>query len=104
MENKLCDLESLPDLFSDIGNEIYFVHSTSSENSDDGFIQSLRRITEVYGNVMNEASDRKWCIMFNAGGTNIHDEERSGRLSVVTNSNQGLRKKLNRMDVLLFMD
>ncbi|GBN26486.1 hypothetical protein AVEN_109133-1 [Araneus ventricosus] len=42
MENKLGDLESLPDLFSDTGNEIDFVHSTSSESSDDRFIQSLR--------------------------------------------------------------
>ncbi|GBL74885.1 hypothetical protein AVEN_243724-1 [Araneus ventricosus] len=42
MENKLGDLESLPDLFGDTGNEIDFVHSTSSESSDDSFIQNLR--------------------------------------------------------------
>ncbi|GBO00263.1 hypothetical protein AVEN_268926-1 [Araneus ventricosus] len=42
MEKKLSDLESLPDLFSDTGNEIDFVHSTSRESSDDSFIQSLR--------------------------------------------------------------
>ncbi|GBM06596.1 hypothetical protein AVEN_220035-1 [Araneus ventricosus] len=41
MENKLRDLESLPDLFSDTGNGIDFVHSTSSESSDDSFIQTL---------------------------------------------------------------
>ncbi|GBM32843.1 hypothetical protein AVEN_216545-1 [Araneus ventricosus] len=42
MENKLGDLESLPDLFSVTGNEIDFVHSTSSKSKDDSFIQSLR--------------------------------------------------------------
>ncbi|GBN80128.1 hypothetical protein AVEN_136881-1 [Araneus ventricosus] len=42
MGNKLGDLRSLPDLFSDIGNEIDFLHSISSESSDDSFIQSLR--------------------------------------------------------------
>ncbi|GBM57631.1 hypothetical protein AVEN_225012-1 [Araneus ventricosus] len=42
MENKLGDIESLPDLFSDTGIEFDFVHSTSSESSDDSFIQNLR--------------------------------------------------------------
>lgn len=42
-------------------------------------IEIYRQLTEVYGYVMNEASVRKWCIMFNAGRTNIHDAERSGR-------------------------
>ncbi|GBM09726.1 hypothetical protein AVEN_101779-1 [Araneus ventricosus] len=44
MENKLCDLESLPDLFNDTGDEIYFVHSTSNESSDVSFIRSLRKL------------------------------------------------------------
>lgn len=47
-------------------------------------IEIYRQINEVYGDVMNEASVRKWCIMFNGGRTNVHDEERSGRPSVVT--------------------
>ncbi|GBO06775.1 hypothetical protein AVEN_43932-1 [Araneus ventricosus] len=42
MENKLCDLESVPDLFSDTGSVIDFVHSTPSVNNDDSFISSLR--------------------------------------------------------------
>ncbi|GBM64745.1 hypothetical protein AVEN_129112-1 [Araneus ventricosus] len=42
MDNKLGDLESLPDLFSDTGNEIDFVHSTSVESIDISFIQSFR--------------------------------------------------------------
>ncbi|GBM06059.1 hypothetical protein AVEN_49439-1 [Araneus ventricosus] len=51
MENKLGNLESLPDLFSDTGNEIDFVHSTSSESSDDSFIQSLRERKYMYASV-----------------------------------------------------
>ncbi|GBN32905.1 hypothetical protein AVEN_231838-1 [Araneus ventricosus] len=42
MKNKLADLERLPDLFNDTGNEIDIVNSTSSESSDDSFIQSLK--------------------------------------------------------------
>ncbi|GBN86608.1 hypothetical protein AVEN_106572-1, partial [Araneus ventricosus] len=41
-ENKLCDLQSVPDLFSYAGSDIDFVHSTPSENNDDSFISSLR--------------------------------------------------------------
>ena len=33
---------------------------------------------------MNESSVRKWCIRFKNGRTNVHDEERSGRPSIVT--------------------
>jgi hypothetical protein len=44
-----------------------------------------RQIVEVYGEgVMNEESVRKWCRLFNSGRTNVHDEARSGRLSVIT--------------------
>lgn len=70
-------------------------------------IEIYRQIIDVYGNVLNENSVRKWCIIFNGGWTNIHDEERSGRTSVVTdehesrNSNQGLRKTFNNIDVSL---
>jgi transposase len=44
-----------------------------------------RQLTAMYGEgVMNESSVRKWCRMFNEGRTNVHDEERSGRPSVIT--------------------
>ena len=33
---------------------------------------------------MNESSVRKWCIRFKNGRTNVHDEEKSGRPSIVT--------------------
>jgi hypothetical protein len=39
----------------------------------------------VYGqNVMSEGTVRQWCKMFRDGWTNVHDEERSGRPSVVS--------------------
>jgi hypothetical protein len=39
----------------------------------------------VYGqNVMSEGTVRQWCRMFKDGRTNVHDEERSGRPSAVS--------------------
>jgi transposase len=44
-----------------------------------------RQLIAVYGEgVMNESIVRKWCRMFNEGRTNVHDEERSGRPSLIT--------------------
>jgi transposase len=44
-----------------------------------------RQFTAVNGEgVMNESSVRNWCRMFNEGRTNVHDEERSGRPSLIT--------------------
>jgi transposase len=43
------------------------------------------QLIAVYGKgVMNESNVRKWCQMFNEGRTNVHDEERSGRPSLIT--------------------
>lgn len=44
-----------------------------------------RQLCEVYGNdVMTESGVRRWCLMFKGGRKNVHDEERSGRPSIVT--------------------
>jgi transposase len=52
-----------------------------------------RQLTAVYGEgVMNESSVRKWCQMFNEGRTNVHDEERSGRPSPIT---EDLKKQID---------
>lgn len=58
-------------------------------------IEIYRHITEVYCNVKNEASVRKWCILFNGRPTNIHDEEHSGQPSVVT---EKLKSKIEEFD------
>ncbi|KAJ4445220.1 hypothetical protein ANN_07021 [Periplaneta americana] len=46
-----------------------------------------------YGDtVMNERNVRKWCEMFNNGRTNVHDETRPGRPSLIT---EELKTKVN---------
>ena len=53
-----------------------------------------QRLVAVYGeHVMNAASVGKWCIMFTNGRTDVHDAERSGRPSVITD---GLKQMVNR--------
>jgi len=53
-----------------------------------------RRLVAVYGElVMSAASIRKWCTMFRNGRTDVHDVERSGRPSVITDA---LKEKVNR--------
>ncbi|KAG8318552.1 hypothetical protein J6590_001667 [Homalodisca vitripennis] len=44
-----------------------------------------RQISEVYGeNIMNEGMLRTWVRAFKDGSTNVHNEEQSGRPSVIT--------------------
>jgi hypothetical protein len=48
-------------------------------------IEIHRELCAVYGNnIMNESSVRKWCIQFKNGRTDVHDQEKSGRPSIVT--------------------
>jgi len=43
------------------------------------------QLCKVYGNeVMSEGGVRQWCIVFKNDRTNVHDEERSGRPTIVT--------------------
>jgi len=52
-----------------------------------------RRLVAVYGeHVMNAASVRKWCTMFRDERPDVHDTERSGRPSVITDA---LKQKVN---------
>ena len=54
-----------------------------------------RRLVAIYGeHVMNAASVRKWCTLFRNGRTDVHDAERSGRPSVITDA---LKQKVNRI-------
>ena len=54
-----------------------------------------RRLVAVYGeHVMNAASVRKWCTNFRNGRTDVHDADRSGRPSVITDA---LKQKVNRI-------
>ncbi|GBM33625.1 Mariner Mos1 transposase [Araneus ventricosus] len=52
-----------------------------------------RQLVEIYGeNVITDGMVRKWIRQFNDGCTNVHDEARSGRLTVV---NDALVAKVN---------
>ncbi|KAL4710086.1 hypothetical protein ACJJTC_016488 [Scirpophaga incertulas] len=52
-----------------------------------------REICEVYGqNIMSDGMVRKWVRAFKDGRTNVHDEQRSGRPSVV---NEDLVQKVD---------
>ena len=52
-----------------------------------------RRLVAVYGeHVMNVASVRKWYTIFRNGRRDVHDAERSGRPSVITDA---LKQKVN---------
>ena len=52
-----------------------------------------REIVEVYGqNIMSDGMVRKWFRAFKDGPTNVHNEERSGRPSVV---NEDLVQKVD---------
>ena len=44
-----------------------------------------RQQCQLYGpNVMNKQMVRRWCRQFTAGRQHVHDEERSGRPSIIT--------------------
>ena len=43
-----------------------------------------KQIVAVYGNVMNWQNVMKWCREFSKGRTDVHDEQRSGRPSLIS--------------------
>ncbi|GFY15615.1 histone-lysine N-methyltransferase SETMAR [Trichonephila clavipes] len=48
-------------------------------------IEIYRQICEVYGqNAMSDSIVRRWVRQFNEGRSEVHDEERSGRPSLIT--------------------
>uniref|UniRef100_A0A8C5RFZ3 Transposase n=1 Tax=Laticauda laticaudata TaxID=8630 RepID=A0A8C5RFZ3_LATLA len=48
-------------------------------------IEIFWQLCEVYGdNIITEGGVRQWCIKFKNGRTNVHDEQRSGHPSIVT--------------------
>ena len=47
-----------------------------------------KQIVAVYDNVMNRQNVTKWCREFSEGKTDVHDEQRSGRPSLISD---GLR-------------
>jgi len=43
-----------------------------------------KQIVAVYGNVINRQNVRKWCREFFEGRTDVHDEQRNGRPSLIS--------------------
>jgi len=43
-----------------------------------------KEIFAVYDNVMNRQNVTKWCCEFSEGRTNVHNEQRSGRPSLIS--------------------
>jgi hypothetical protein len=43
-----------------------------------------KQIVAVYGNVMNRQNVTKWCHEFSEGRTDVHDEQISGRPSLIS--------------------
>ena len=42
-----------------------------------------KQLVAVYGNVMNRQNVMKWCCEFSEGRTDVHDEQRSGRTTLI---------------------
>ena len=45
-----------------------------------------KKIVAVYGKVMNRQNVTKWCPEFSEGRTDVHDEQRSGRPSLISDN------------------
>ena len=43
-----------------------------------------KQIVVVYDNIMNRQNVTKWCCEFSEGRTDVHDEQRSGRPSLIS--------------------
>jgi hypothetical protein len=46
-------------------------------------VEIHQQIVAVYGDVMNRQIMTKWCREFSEGRTDVHDEQRSGRPSLI---------------------
>jgi len=55
-----------------------------------------KQIVAVYGNVMNQQNVTKWCREFSEGGTDVHDEQRSGWPSLISDDLlQGIEREIH---------
>jgi len=49
----------------------------------EGRAEIHKQIVAVHGNVMDRQNMRKWCREFSEGRTDVHNEQRSGRPSLI---------------------
>jgi hypothetical protein len=55
-----------------------------SQCKDERPAEIHKQIVAVYGNVMNQLNVTKWCCEFSEGRTDVCDEQRSGRPSLIS--------------------
>jgi len=53
-------------------------------------VEIHKQIVAVCGNVMNRQNATTWCREFSEGNTDVHDEQRSGRPSLISDRRQTL--------------
>ena len=61
-----------------------FRHTISQRKGERPSEIHKEKIVAVYGNVMNRQNVTKWCREFSKGRTDVHDEQRSGRPSLIS--------------------
>ena len=64
-----------------------FRHTISQRKSESP-AEIHKQIVAVYGNVMNRQNATKWCREFSEGRTDVHDEQRSVRPSLISDRRQ----------------
>jgi hypothetical protein len=71
------------------------VHSTIHFLSakDERPVEIHKQIVAVYGDVINQKNVMKWCCEFSEGRTDDHDEQRSGRPSLISDELRKLKEK-----------
>ena len=69
-------------------------------------VEIHKQIVAVYGKVMNRQNVTKWCREFSEGKTDVHDEQRGGRLSLISDNlvrvadfyDSGIQKLVRRLN------
>ena len=55
-------------------------------NEGERLAEIHKQIVVAYGNVMNRQNVTKWCREFSEGRADVHDEQRRGRPSLISDS------------------
>jgi hypothetical protein len=66
-------------------------HNAKSERPTEIY----KQIVAVYGDALNRQNVTKWCREFSEGRTDVHCEQRSGRLSLI--SDELLQKRIEKV-------
>jgi hypothetical protein len=62
-----------------------FRHMVSQRKSQHP-VEIHKQIVAVYGDIMNWQNVTKWCREFSEGRTDVHDEQRSSRPSLISDN------------------